>query len=279
MSHEYDCIIIGSGPNGLAAANLLVDGGLNVLVVEGKNTLGGGLRTEELTRDGFLHDRCSAIHPMAILSPYFQTLGLDAFGLKWRSTRTSFGQTLDGERGGVALVDSLEETADALGPDGKAYQKLLRPFLPKGRSLLADLMAPLGIPKHPFLMARFGWTGLQPASRVVQQHFKGEAAKALFGGCAAHSILPLNWLGTGALGLIFSLTGHLETWPVAEGGSQALANALVERFKAKGGASKRACLFALSKTFPPIASRSLIQARSNSSPSRVKRSQAGTGAN
>ena len=82
-------------------------------------------------------------------------------------------------------MDSLEETADALGPDGKAYQKLLRPFLPKGRSLLADLMAPLGIPKHPFLMARFGWTGLQPASRVVQQHFKGEAAKALFGGCAA----------------------------------------------------------------------------------------------
>jgi len=236
-STDYDVVIIGSGPNGLSAANALVDQGLSVCVIEGKDSLGGGLRTEEVTLPGFHHDMCSAIHPMGVLSPYMRTLGLEDYGLNWCFSRSSVGHPMD-DGPAVLLTKDLAETAQGLGVDKDAYIKLIAPFLAQGPSLLADLMAPLQIPKHPFLMARFGMMGLRPATSLANSLFKGERAKGIFGGCAAHSILPLNWAGTGALGLIFALTAHLENWPAARGGSASIAAALVRRFEEKGGACR-----------------------------------------
>lgn len=233
----FDVVIVGSGPNGLSAANALADAGLNVCVLEAKPTLGGGLRTEEITLPGFLHDRCSAVHPMGILSPYFRTLALENYGLEWCLPEASVAHPLENHPG-LLLTRDLSETADRLGSDGPAYRRLMAPFVEGGPGLLADLLAPLQVPRHPFLMAQFGLLGLRSAKALAESKFQGEAAKALFGGCAAHSILPLDWSATAALGLIFSVTAHLQDWPVARGGSQSIASALVERFRKAGGETR-----------------------------------------
>lgn len=228
-----DVVIIGSGPNGLAAAVHLARSGASVLVLEGREEIGGGTRTAELTLPGFHHDVCSAVHPMGILSPFFRTLPLSEHGLRWIRPRASVAHPLD-DQPAVLFRRSVEATAADLGSDGPAYRRLVEPFLLDPHGLLADALGPLGIPRHPLLMARFGLHA--PRSAVgLAGRFREPRARALLAGCAAHSILPLERALTGVVGLTFLITGHVEEWPVAEGGSFAIARALASLLGALGG--------------------------------------------
>lgn len=204
-------------------------------VIEGADVLGGGTRTAELTRPGFRHDVCSAVHPMGVLSPFWRTLPLHDHGLEWIFPEHSVAHPLDGGRA-VVLTESVEETAAQLGADERAWRRMVEPFL-RGdpHRLLADLMAPLGAPRRPFTMARFGASGALPASLLASLRFDTVEAKALFAGLAGHSILPFDAPLSGAVGLVFALTGHLSAWPVARGGSDAIANALAGVLREAGG--------------------------------------------
>ena len=238
MSHgRRDAVVIGSGPNGLAAAVELARAGASVEVLEAREEIGGGTRTAELTLPGYRHDVCSAAHPMGILSPYLRTLPLEEHGLTWVKPGASVAHPLD-DGPAVLLRRSLDRTAEALGVDGPAYRSMLEPFLRTPETphqLLADALGPLGVPAHPLLFLRFGWTAFRPATWVARGRFRAERARALFAGCAAHSILPLSHLFTAAMGLVFSITGHVEEWPVARGGSIAITRALASLLEELGG--------------------------------------------
>ena len=229
-----DAVIIGSGPNGLAAAIALQQQGASVLVLEAAKELGGGVRTVELTLPGFAHDVCSGAHPMGILSPYLSTLPLAEHGLQWIQPKASVAHPLDDEPA-VLLWKSVEETARGLGVDSARYQALIAPFLENGRALLADALAPLGMPRHPLLLARFGLKAIRSVTGLARGSFDGARAQALLAGCGAHSILPLNRMLGGAVGLLFLITAHLESWPVARGGSASIARALASYLRSLGG--------------------------------------------
>jgi phytoene dehydrogenase-like protein len=240
---EADAIVVGSGPNGLAAAVRLAQAGAAVTVLEAEAELGGGTRSGELTLPGFLHDRCSAVHPMGVLSPYLRTLPLADHGLRWLRPAASIAHPLD-DGPAVILRRSVEDTAAALdgdrpgggapGPDARAYRRLLAPFVDDPHALLADALGPLRVPRHPIRMLRFGLRGVRSAIGLAGR-FRGARARALLAGCAAHSILPLDRAFTGAVGLMFLITGHADDWPVAEGGSGAIARALASLLRASGG--------------------------------------------
>jgi phytoene dehydrogenase-like protein len=234
LSVVEDAVVVGSGPNGFAAAIELARAGASVRILEARQEVGGGMRTAELTLPGFAHDVCSGCHPMAILSPWFRTLPLDRFGFSWVQPPASVAHPLDDEPA-VLLRRSLPETAEGLGEDAHAYAKLFKPFLHDPHGLLSDLLAPLRIPKHPFRMARFGLLGLLPATGALRSRFRGRRARAVLAGCAAHSILPLERPLTAAVAMIFALTAHLEDWPVAAGGSRAIGQALAGYFRELGG--------------------------------------------
>jgi phytoene dehydrogenase-like protein len=228
-----DAVVVGSGPNGLAAAVALAQAGAGVLVLEADAEIGGGVRTAELTLPGFAHDVCSGAHPMGILSPFLSTLPLAEHGLEWVRPPASVAHPLD-DGPAVLLRRSLDETAAALGDDARRYRRLLAPFVGRARELLADALGPLAVPRHPLLLARFGLLGLRSAAGLARR-FRGARARALLAGCAAHSILPLERLLSGAVGLLFLLCGHVEDWPVARGGSAAIARALAGLLRARGG--------------------------------------------
>jgi len=228
-----DAVIIGSGPNGLAAAVYLAQAGAQVLVLEAADEIGGGTRSGELTLPGFVHDRCSAVHPMAILSPWLRQLPLAEHGLRWLQPPASIAHPLDGQPA-VLHRPSLADTAGELDGDARAYRRLVAPFLADPHGLLADALGPLGLPRHPLRMLRFGLLGLRSAVGLARR-FTGPRARALLAGCAAHSILPFDRAVTGAVALMFLITGHVEAWPVAAGGSQAIARALASLLGAAGG--------------------------------------------
>lgn len=250
MSDSYDAVVIGSGPNGLAAAIALAQQGARVCILEASGTAGGGLRSEELTLPGFTHDFCSAVHPLGVSSPYFRTLPLEQYGLEWVRPLASVAHPLDDEPA-VMLYKDLDKTGEFLASDAVRWKRIFQPLLPKAHGLLADLLGPLGIPKHPILMARFGLPGLLPATRFAQYRFRGERAQALFAGCAAHSILPLETPLTAAVGILFALSGHLDDWPVAKGGSAAIARALQSYFESLDGMIHFSNPIAESKQLPP----------------------------
>lgn len=230
---EYDAVVVGSGPNGLAAAILLQQHGLSVLMLEGKGKIGGGLRTEELTLPGYLHDVCSAIHPLAAASPFFETLPLYQHGLEYIYPPIEAAHPFD-DGSAAVLKRSLTETAQLLGTDGAAYLKLLQPLVSSWPNIAADVLAPLHFPKHPLDMARFGLNALTSASQLSGR-FKTEKAKGLFAGMAAHSLQPLSNLATSAIALVLMANGHLKGWPVPKGGSAQIANALASYFTSIGG--------------------------------------------
>jgi phytoene dehydrogenase-like protein len=245
-----DAVIVGSGPNGLAAAIELARAGASVRVLEAREEIGGGMRTKALTLPGFAHDVCSGCHPMGALSPWFRSVPLERHGLRWIRPPASVAHPLDDEPA-VLLRLSLHETASDLGEDARAYEKLFSLFLRDPHGLLADLLAPLGIPKHPIQMARFGLPGLLPATVALRARFRGKRARALLAGCAAHSILPLDRPLTAAVSMIFALTAHVETWPVAAGGSQAIGGALGSYLKSLGGTIETGRLVRSLADLPP----------------------------
>ncbi len=229
-------MVIGSGPNGLAAGITLCRAGLRVLLVEGKDTIGGGMRSQELTLPGFTHDVCSAVHPMAVLAPFFRTVPLAKFGLEWAHPEVLVAHPLaDGHA--VAMYQDAARTAETLPrADQHAYQKLYARLQRDVPVLLPDLLGPLlKFPRHPFRMAGFGLAGMQSAVGFARRKFSSMEAQALFAGHAAHSILPLEQAFTAAVGLMISTAGHLVGWPVVRGGSQRLADALGHYFSALGG--------------------------------------------
>lgn len=230
---DYDAVVVGSGPNGLAAAITLQQQGLSVLVVEARPTVGGGMRTAELTLPGFKHDICSAIHPMALTSPFFQSLPLAEHGLKFLHSPIAATHPFDD---GIAasLTNSIENTARQLGKDEHNYLKLIGPIVKDWPLLKNDLLAPLHFPAQPLKMARFGLSGLTSALHLAKK-FKTKQTRGLWGGMAAHAIQPLSNLATSAVGLVLMATAHTGGWPIAEGGSQSIANALASYFMSLGG--------------------------------------------
>lgn len=230
---DFDAIVVGSGPNGLAAAIVLQQQGLSVLVVEGKSTIGGGLRTAELTLPGFKHDICSAIVPLAAASPFFSSLPLEQFGLEFIQPPVSAAHPFDDGTAAV-LLKSLPETAALLQEDEKNYTNLLQLLVQNWTELLPDLLAPLQIPKNPIQMAKFGLNGLQPATWLAQR-FSNVKTKGFFAGMAAHSILPLTQWATSAFGLVLMTAGHARGWILPKGGSEQIAKALSAYFLSIGG--------------------------------------------
>lgn len=231
---RYDAIVVGAGPNGLAAAIVLAQAGRSVLLVEAEETAGGGTRSAELTLPGFVHDVCAAIHPFGLASPFFRSLPLAHFGLRWRQPQVPLAHPLDGGTA-VLLERSIGVTATNLGRDGGAYCNLLVPFVANWRQLMDAILRPLRLPSQPWLLARFGLCALLPAQRLAQARFRGERAQALFAGAAAHAIMPLEKPVTAAFGLVLTVLAHAVGWPLAQGGSQQVANSLVAYLEALGG--------------------------------------------
>ena len=233
--HAYDAVVVGAGPNGLAAAITLARAGRSVLVQEAKDTIGGGARTKELTLPGFLHDVCSAVHPLGAASPFMRSLPLEEFGLEWVHSDAPLAHPLEGGRA-VFLERSLEATADALGRDGPAYRKLYAPMVAHWQELVDEFLGPLSIPpKHPIISTPVMLRAALPARSLAQLYFSGEAARALFAGMAGHSILPLEKPITSAYGLMISMMGHVVGWPVVRGGTQRLAEAMAAYLRSLGG--------------------------------------------
>jgi phytoene dehydrogenase-like protein len=230
---DFDAVVVGSGPNGLAAAIALQREGLSVLLLEGKDTLGGGLRSAALTLPGFTHDVCSAIHPLAATSPFLQTLPLREHGLEYIYPPLAAAHPFDDGTAAV-LGGTVAETAARLGEDAGAYQKLLGPVAADWPRLAGDVLGPLHFPSHPFRMAHFGLKAVLPAL-LLAKFFKTPAAKGLWAGMAAHSIQPLSHLTTSAIGLVLMAAAHRRGWPLPRGGSQAIADALVAYFRTLGG--------------------------------------------
>jgi phytoene dehydrogenase-like protein len=226
--------VIGSGPNGLAAAITLARAGLSVSVLEAEATLGGGARSAALTLPGFVHDLCSAVHPLAVASPFFRTLPLADHDLQWIYPSASLAHPLDSGTA-VLLERSVEATSEYFGQDAAAYQHLMQPSVAGWKQLETALLGPLQWPRHPLSFARFGVRALRSARSLARSLFKETAAQALFAGLAAHSTLPLEQLITAAFGLVLGITGYAIGWPFPRGGAQKITDALVSYLHSLGG--------------------------------------------
>jgi len=232
--------IVGAGPNGLSAAITLARAGVAVTVFEAEATVGGAVRTAELTLPGFRHDVGSSVYPLGVASPFFRELPLEPFGLRWIEPAAAMAHPLD-DGSAVMLEHSVEATAAGLGVDRAAWRRLMQSLVDRWPELCSEVLGPvLHLPRHPLLLARFGVSAMLPATALARLLFRGERARALFAGCAAHSARPLESVASSAVGLVLAAAGQANSgaagWPIVEGGAQALSDALAAYLVSLGGA-------------------------------------------
>jgi len=233
-NYQYDAVIVGSGPNGLAAAITLARRGLRVQVIEGNEQIGGGSRSAELTLPGFTHDVCSAVHPLALTSPFFRSLDLAGHGVEWCLPPVSLAHPLDNVQA-VLVHSSVALTAAQFGVDAAAYCRLYQPLVDRYPRLMSYLLSQLRVPAAPFDLVGFGLHALRSASGLARSRFSTVEARALFAGMAAHGMLPLEQLGTASFGLVLALSAHAVGWPVVKGGSQRIVDAMAAILRELGG--------------------------------------------
>ena len=230
-----DAVVVGSGPNGLTAAAVLAEAGVSVAVIEAEEKIGGGTRSDELTLPGFVHDRCSGIHPFGVASPAFRRLPLEEHGLEWVHPELALAHPLDDGSAGM-LDRSIDATAEYLGRDGRAWRRVIGPISRAFDEVYEDISQPLlRLPRHPIALARFGVRAAWPATTLARRAFRTEQARGAFAGVASHSFLPLERAGSGAAGVLFAATVHAVGWPAARGGSQKIADALASYVRSRGG--------------------------------------------
>ncbi len=229
-----DAVVVGAGPNGLTAAITLARAGRSVTVLEAADTVGGGSRSAELTLPGYVHDVCSAVHALSLASPVLRDLPLAAHGLELVHPDVPLAHPLD-DGTAVLLRRDVTDTAASLGGDARAYQRLLGPLVRNADGLMHELLGPLRPPRHPLAMARFGLVGLRSAAGLGRSRFAGTRGRALLAGVAAHSMLRLDQVPSGAVALVLMTAGHAVGWPFARGGSQRVADALASYLRLLGG--------------------------------------------
>jgi len=236
MKTSYDAVIIGAGPNGLAAAVTMAQAGHSVIVFEASETIGGGARTKELTLPSFKHDVCSAIHPLGISSPFFRALPLEQYGLTWLHPPTPAAHPLD-DGPAMLLERSLWDTGETLACDGWAYKKLMGPLVEHWDMIVQAFLGPLRVKPllHPYELAQFALPALRSAKDLALHYFQGKRARALWAGICAHALLPLDQPPSAAFGLMLALAGHAVGWPLARGGSQSIVDALAAYLCDLGG--------------------------------------------
>ncbi|HEY2896037.1 MAG TPA: NAD(P)/FAD-dependent oxidoreductase [Gemmatimonadaceae bacterium] len=232
--HSYDAVVVGSGPNGLAAAIVFAQTGRSVLVLEAQPTFGGGARSAELTLPGFSHDICSAVYPMAVGTEFLPSLPLEQHGLRWIDPPSAMAHPFDDGPPAI-LSRSIEQTGRTLGSDANAYADLVRPFVKQWDVLSRDAIGPLHLPRHPLLMAHFGLDALRSARSLARGKFRDERARGFFAGLATHSVMPLTDLATASIALVLAAVGHRAGWPIPAGGAQSVANALASYLRSLGG--------------------------------------------
>lgn len=230
----YDAVVVGSGPNGLAAAIELARNGQRVAVLEAEDTFGGGVRSAEITLPGFVHDLGSAIHPLGVASPFFSSIPLEDHGLEWIHPTAPLAHPFDDGTAAI-LHRSVDKTAAGLGPDGDAYRKLMAPLSADAARISTSLTGDLQFPRHPLSLALGGLRALRPAHTLANEVFEGGPARGLFAGNAAHSFLPLEGRPSSLFGLVLGATGHAFGWPFPRGGAQKMADALVSYLRTLGG--------------------------------------------
>jgi phytoene dehydrogenase-like protein len=235
LKTQYDAVIVGSGPNGLAAAITMLKAGKSVAVIEAKETIGGGMRSKELTLPGYIHDVCSAIHPLGLASPFFTKLPLKEHGLEWIFPPIFLAHPFDD--GSAAIVKrSITSTVRTIDPnDSEAYYRLMQDMSSRWYQIADDILGPLRFPRHPFALLSFGISAMQSAKGFAERHFKNFRAQALFAGLAAHSMIPLDRPLTAAFGIILGTLAHVSGWPLPKGGSQAITEALRSYISSLGG--------------------------------------------
>ncbi|MEJ5375411.1 MAG: NAD(P)/FAD-dependent oxidoreductase [bacterium] len=231
---SVDVVVVGSGPNGLSAAIAMAKEGYSVLVLEGAAEAGGGLRTQELTLPGFVHDVCATVHALGICSPFLKSLNLEHYGLKWVFPPAALAHPLE-DGTAVILRCGAENLERDLGKDGALLGEMIEPMLDDWGSFLEDLLGAKWFPRRPLNFARFGFKALLPALRLARKRFESTRAQALFAGLAAHSMLPLDRIGSAAVGLLLGAAAVRWGWPLASGGSRSLASALSQCLESMGG--------------------------------------------
>lgn len=234
MSKRYDAIVVGAGPNGLAAAIEFAKRGKSVCVYEANENVGGSARSAALTLPGFVHDTCSAVHPLAVGSPFFKSLSLSEYGLEFIYSPAALAHPFD-DGTAILLHRSVEQTSEQLGADARAYRRVFEPLVRDWEILAPELLGPIKFPRHPFAMARFGLKAIRSATSFVRSRFSEERTRAFFAGVVAHSCLSLDRAGTTAFGLVLLALGHTGGWPIPRGGTQKISDAMAAHLKSLGG--------------------------------------------
>ena len=250
MKTKYDAIVVGSGPNGFAAAITMQRVGLAVLLIEGKEILGGGMRSAELTLPGFIHDVCSAVHPLGADSRIFKQFNLEEFGLEYLTPEYAVAHPFD-NGSSVAIQSSIEITAGQLGKDANTYKNIFLPLVREWPSVRSAFLGPLHLSNYSNAKAKFACYALSSASHFAKHQFKTDAAQSVFAGMGAHSMLPLNKLTTSSMAIVLNILAHINSWPLPKGGAQQVTNALAACFKKSGGEIQTGCMITSLKQLPP----------------------------